>query len=161
MSRESSALGRLLSGAQTGKRSQRMAAAGRPARNPKPKANGAYAMRVRPINRCAGVIAYVLAIGGTGLLTLKLSSVLATQAIALTQPYFLDNCPCLPSLIEQRRMAAEFAVPPMVDGAKERVAALEAPSISVDVLAAQMDLAETQEWDGPLPARVLQPFTSE
>ena len=95
-------------------------------------------MRVRPINRCAGVIAYVLAIGGTGLLTLKLSSVLATQAIALTQPYFLDNCPCLPSLIEQRRMAAEFAVPPMVDGAKERVAALEAPSISVDVLAAQI-----------------------
>jgi hypothetical protein len=90
------------------------------------------------------LIVYVLAIGGTGLLTVKLSSVLATQAIALTQPYFLDNCPCLPSLVEQRRMAADVAQPPMTEGVKERVSALEAPSISVDTLAAQMDLAEQE-----------------
>jgi hypothetical protein len=103
-------------------------------------------MRVRvDINRCAGVMVYLLAIGGTSLLTVKLSSVLATQAIALTQPYFLDNCPCLPSLIEQRRMAAEVVAPPMAEGVKERVAALETPSISVDVLAAQMDLAEKED----------------
>ena len=88
---------------------------------------------------------YLLAIGGTGLLTVKLSSVLATQAIVLTQPYFLDNCPCLPSLIEQRRMAAELAAPPMAGGVKERVATLGTPSISVDVLAAQMDLAEKED----------------
>ena len=72
-------------------------------------------MRVR-VNRCAGLLAYVLTIGGIGLLTLKLSSVLATQAIALTQPYFLDNCPCLPSLIEKRRMAAAVDTPLMTEG---------------------------------------------
>jgi hypothetical protein len=103
-------------------------------------------MKVRvDINRCAGVMVYLLAIGGTALLTVKLSSVLATQAIVLTQPYFLDNCPCLPSLIEQRRMAAEVAAPPMAEGVKERVATLDTPSISVDVLAAQMDLAEKED----------------
>jgi hypothetical protein len=98
-----------------------------------------------PINRCAGVIVYLLAIGGTCLLTVKLSAVLATEAVALTQPYFLDNCPCMPSLIEQRRIAAQVAAPPIAEGIKERVAAFETPSISVDVLAAQMDLAEKED----------------
>lgn len=105
-------------------------------------------MRMRVlIIRCAQMIVYLLAIGGIGLLAVNLSSVLATQAIALTQPYFLDNCPCLPPLIEQRRLAAEAAAPPRTEGI--RVAAFEAPLISVDVLAAQMDLAERE---GTAPA---------
>jgi len=117
-------------------------------------------MTVRaPINRCAGVIVYLLAIAGTCLLTVKLSAVLATQAVALTQPYFLDNWPCMPSLIEQRRVAAQVAAPPMAEGIKMRVAALEAPSISGDVLAAQMDLAEKEDLapaiDVMLPTRSL------
>jgi hypothetical protein len=91
------------------------------------------------------LIAYLLAIAGICLLTVKLSAVLATQAIALTQPYFLDNCPCMPSLIEQRRIAAQVAALPMAEGTKKRVAAIEAPSISVHVLAAQMDLAEKED----------------
>jgi hypothetical protein len=111
------------------------------------------------VHRCAGVIVYVLAIVGTPLLTVKLSSVLATQAIALTQPYFLDNCPCLPTLVEQRRMAAEVAQPPTTEGPEKHVAALETPSLSVDVLAAQMDLAEQESLapaaDAMFPTRSL------
>ena len=94
-----------------------------------------------PLDRCAAVSVYLLAIAGSCLLTLKLSSVMAVQAIALTQPYFLDHCPCMPSIIEQRRIA-QFAAPSMAERMKERVAVLEVPSLSVDVLAAQMDLAE-------------------
>ena len=99
------------------------------------------------------MIVYLLAIGGICLLAVNLSSVLATQAIALTQPYFLDNCSCLPPLIEQRRLAAEVPAPPMAEGIKERVAALEAPSISVDALAAQMDLAEKVDLAPVTPQR--------
>jgi hypothetical protein len=94
-----------------------------------------------PLDRCAAVSVYLLGIAGICLLTVKLSSVMAVQAIALTQPYFLDHCPCMPSIIEQRRIA-QFAAPSMTERLKERVAVLEAPSLSVEVLAAQMDLAE-------------------
>ena len=88
---------------------------------------------------------YLLALAGIGLLTLKLSSLLAVQAIALTQPYFLDNCPCLPPLVEQRRLAAVDAPAQVAEHAKSRVAALEAPVIPAGLLAAQMDLAEGQD----------------
>jgi len=91
---------------------------------------------------------YMLALAGVGLLTLKLSSLLAVQAIALTQPYFLDNCPCLPPLVEQRRLAAAIDEPVQVaEHAKSRVAALEAPVIPVGLLAAQMDRSEGQDLD--------------
>jgi len=103
-------------------------------------------MRVRVLNSWfAGVTLYLLTILGIALLTVKLSSVLATQAIALTEPYLLSNCPCLPSLIEQRRMAAQDATPMMADRTRTQVTSLEAPSVSADVLAAQMDLAEKED----------------
>jgi hypothetical protein len=99
-------------------------------------------MRIRMlIGPCVGALTYLLATAGAGLLTVKLSSLLATQAIALTQPYFLDHCPCLPPLVEQRRMAAQIAVP-LTTKKDERAPASEAPAISVGILAAQMDLAE-------------------
>jgi len=41
----------------------------------------------------------------------------------------------------------------MAEGIKERVAALEAPSISVDALAAQMDLAEKVDLAPVTPQR--------
>jgi hypothetical protein len=88
---------------------------------------------------------YLLALAGVGLLTLKVSSLLAVQAIALSQPYFLDNCPCLPPLVEQRRLAAFDAPAQVADHAKSRVAALEAPVIPVGLLAAQMDVAEGRD----------------
>src|SRR5215831_15460873 len=88
---------------------------------------------------------YLIGLAGVGLLTLKLSSLLAVQAIALSQPYFIDNCPCLPPLVEQRRMAAIETPVEVAEHAKSRVAALEAPVIPVGLLAAQMDRAEGQD----------------
>ena len=105
-----------------------------------------------PISRRTAVIVYLLAIAGVGILTLKLVSLLASQAIALTQPYFLDNCPCMPSLIEQRRIAAQIDAPAMAERTENRVAALATPSIPVDVLAAQMDLAEREDLVRPTVA---------
>jgi hypothetical protein len=82
---------------------------------------------------------------GIGIFALNLSSVLATQAIALTEPYFLNNCPCMPSLIEQRLIAEQITPPPTHEATKTKVTALESPSISIDDLAAQMDLAEKED----------------
>jgi hypothetical protein len=96
------------------------------------------------ISGFGAVLAYFFAMIGIGLLALKLSSLLATQAIALTEPYLLNNCPCMPSLVEQRLIAEQNAAPPTYEETKTKVTALEAPSISFDVLAAQIDLAEKE-----------------
>lgn len=101
--------------------------------------------------RSAVALIYLIAMAGTGLLTVALSSALATQTIALAEPYFLNNCPCKPSLVEQRRMAAKAVIPPQVERMRPRVTALVAPSISYHALAVQMDLAEKE--DSPPPRR--------
>lgn len=111
-------------------------------------------MTVRePIHWCAAAAAYLVGVTTVGLLTVKLASLVAGQAIALTQPYLLGTCPCLPSLVEQRRIAAQVAAPPVAARTESRVAAVEAPAISVDVLAAQMDLAEREDRLMPAAAR--------
>ena len=89
-----------------------------------------------PIIRSAGLLIYLVAMAATGLLTVMLSSVLATQGIALAQPYFVDNSSCKPSRIEQRRIAVQAAASPLADRMKSKVTALVAPSIPYDVLAA-------------------------
>ena len=101
--------------------------------------------------RSAVALIYLIAMTGTGLLTVVLSSALATQTIALAQPYFLSNCPCRPSLVEQRRKAAQAVVSRQAGRTTARVTALVAPSISYDALAVQMDLAEKE--DSPAPQR--------
>jgi hypothetical protein len=65
-----------------------------------------------PISGCAAVVGYFVAMMGIGVFAVKLSSVLATQAIALTEPYFLNNCSCVPSLVEQRLIAEQITAPP-------------------------------------------------
>ena len=98
-----------------------------------------------PISGCAAVAGYFVAMMAIGVFALKLSSVLATQAIALTEPYFLNDCPCMPSLVEQRLIAEQITAPPTHEATKTKVTALESPSNSIDVLAAQMDLAEKED----------------
>ena len=119
-----------------------------PAFGRRPKARIPMTARV-PIIRSAGLLIYLVAMAATGLLTVMLLSVLATQAIALAQPYFVDNSACKPSRIEQRRIAVQAAAFPLAERTKTRVTALEAPSISYDVLAAQMDFAEKAEVTSP------------
>ncbi len=105
-----------------------------------------------PISGCAAVVGYFVAMMGIGVFALKLSSVLATQAIALTEPYFLNDCPCMPSLVEQRLIAEQITAPPTHEATKTKVTALESPSISIDDLAAQMDLAEKEDLPSTAPS---------
>ena len=97
-----------------------------------------------PVQRVAAVLIYLLAITGITLLGLKLSSALAEQAMIFALPH-LDNGSPKRSLIEQRRLDAMFAVPPLPGGATTRVAALERPSTPASILATRLDVAERDE----------------
>ena len=61
----------------------------------------------------------------------------------------LENGPPKRSLIDQRRLDAMFAVPPLASGATTRVIALEPPSTPATILATRLDLAERED-DTPL-----------
>jgi hypothetical protein len=100
----------------------------------------------------AAVVTYLFAMAGFGLLLVELSSVLATQAIALSQPYFLHG-PRKPSLIEQRRMEAMLAVQPPREEIT-RTTLSELPSLPANILAAQLDLAEKEKEDTASSTRV-------
>ena len=93
-----------------------------------------------PLSLCGGVVAYLLAMAGIGALGLKLSSVVTANVIALSLPHLLDKNPRQPSRIEQRRIDLAQAIPPMPIA---KVAASTQPAVSYEVLAAQLDLAET------------------
>jgi len=105
-----------------------------------------------PISGCAAVAGYFVAMMAIDVFALKLSSVLATQAIALNEPYFLNNCSCAPSLVEQKLVAEQITAPPTHEATKTKVTALESPSNSIDVLAAQMDLAEKEDAPSTAPS---------
>jgi hypothetical protein len=96
-----------------------------------------------PINQCAGIVIYLLAITGISLLATELSSVVAEQASVLALPY-LDNSPPKLSLIERRHIDAMQAAQPLPEGARRRVAALEAPSTPANIFAARLDRAERE-----------------
>ena len=68
--------------------------------------------------------------------------------IILALPH-LENGPPKRSLIEQRRLDAMFAVPPLLGRATTRVAAFEPPSTPASILATRLDLAERED-DTPL-----------
>src|ERR1700730_12081006 len=93
-----------------------------------------------PVNQCAGLVIYLLAITGISSLIDKLSSLVAEQAWVIALPY-LDNSPPKLSLIERRRIDAMQAAQPLPEGARRRVAALEAPSMPANIFAARLDRA--------------------
>ena len=97
-----------------------------------------------PIKLWAGVAIYLLAITGISLLGMKLSSLVAEQAIVLALPH-LDNRPPKLPLVEQRRIDAKLAVPPLPTGARARLTALEEPSTPANLLAARLDRAERED----------------
>jgi hypothetical protein len=107
------------------------------------RVRGAMMVQV-PIKQWAGVAIYLLAITGISLLGMKLSSLVAEQAIVLALPH-LDNRPPKLPLVEQRRIDATLAVPPLPKGARTRLTALEAPSTPANLLAARLDRAERED----------------
>jgi hypothetical protein len=96
-----------------------------------------------PVQRVAAVFIYLFSITGICLLEWKLSLALAEEVMIIALPH-LDNGPLKPSLMEQRRLDAMFAVPPLPSEATTRVPALEAPSMPASILAARLDVAETE-----------------
>ena len=95
-----------------------------------------------PFQKVAAVLLYLLATTGISLLGLKLLSAVAERAMILALPHLENSPPPKRSLIEQRRLDAMFAVPPLPGGASRRVTALEAPSRPANILATSLDLAE-------------------
>ena len=105
-----------------------------------------------PNHQWAGIVIYLIAMTGISLLVIELSSVVADQAAVLALPY-LDHSPPKLSLIEQRRIDATLAIQPLPEAATRRVAALEAPSLPANILAARLDLAEMNDLPAS-PARL-------
>jgi hypothetical protein len=95
-----------------------------------------------PSNQWTRLVVYLLVITAICLLGTKLSLVVAKQALALALPY-LENGPPKLSLIDQRHTDATLAVPLPPVGAKTRVITLGAAPMPANILAARLDLAET------------------
>jgi hypothetical protein len=94
-------------------------------------------------NQWTGVVVYLFAITALSLLGTKLSSVVAEKAIVLSLPY-LESGPPKRSPIDQRHTDAPLAIPLSPVEAKKRVITLKAPSMPANILAARLDLAETE-----------------
>ena len=93
---------------------------------------------MNPINQCAAIAIYLLAIIGISLSLATLSSLVAKQVIVIALPYLDDGPPKL-SLIEQRLIDTARAAQPLPQRAR---IPLETPAMPADVLAARLDLAE-------------------
>jgi len=102
-----------------------------------------------PVQQVAAVLIYLLVMTGIILLGLTASSALAERAMILALPH-LENGPPKRSLIDQRRLDAMFAVPPLARGTTTRVTALEPPSTPATILATRLDLAEREDASTPV-----------
>jgi hypothetical protein len=94
-------------------------------------------------NLWVALVVYLLATTGSALLIVKLSSVVADQVVVLAQPY-LDNSPPKVSLIEQRRIDAPLADPPLAKQERTQAAGLDAHPVPPPIMAARLDLAEKE-----------------
>ena len=102
-----------------------------------------------PVSLSGAVVVYFVAMAGLSLFALKLSSVVTAEVIALGLPYLLDKDPPRPSRVAQRHIEVAQAVPPMPVA---KVAALQDPVVASGVLAAQLDLAETDASEAKVAA---------
>jgi hypothetical protein len=94
-------------------------------------------------NRSATLVVYLLVNTGSASLVVKLSAIEADELVVLAQPY-LDNSPPRLSLIQQRRIDATLAVPPLPNRGRTWVAALGESPTAPAILAAGLDVAEKE-----------------
>ena len=92
-----------------------------------------------PLSLTEVVIAYFFAVTGLAFIGVNLSLVVAAKVVALSLPHIASQLPPPTSRVEQRRVAAAEAIPPMPVA---KLAALQEPAVAYDVLAAQLDSAE-------------------
>ena len=89
-----------------------------------------------------GLVTYFLVIAGAISLGTQLLSVVAVNTIELAQPYLDCGTPKI-SLIEQRQIDLAVALPRSHYQERVHVVTIEVPSAAPEILAAQLDLAET------------------
>jgi hypothetical protein len=89
-----------------------------------------------------GLVTYFLVIAGAISLGTQLLSVVAVNTIELAQPYLDSGTPKI-SLIEQRQIDSAVALPRSHYQERVHVVTIEVPSAAPEILAAQLDLAET------------------
>lgn len=94
-----------------------------------------------PRSPSAAVIAYLLAMAGLSFVAVQLSLHVTAQVIALSLPHLADNSLPPRSRIEQRRIEVAQAIPPMPVA---KLASSHEPAPLTGVLAAQLDVAETE-----------------
>jgi hypothetical protein len=97
-----------------------------------------------PLTLTEVVIAYFFAVTGLAFIGVNLSLVVAAKVVALSLPYVASQIEPPTSRVEQRRVAAAQAMPPMPVA---KLAALQMPAVAYDVLAAQLDSAEAGDLD--------------
>jgi len=102
-----------------------------------------------PASLIGAVVVYFVAMAGISLFAVKLASVVTAEAIVLGLPYLLDKDPPRPSRVAQRHFEVAQAIPPMPVA---KVAALQHPAVASGVLAAQLDLAETDASEAKVAA---------
>jgi hypothetical protein len=95
----------------------------------------------------AALIAYLLVTTGSAVVVVKLSSIAADEAMSLAQPYLDNRVPKL-SLIQQRRVDATLAIPPLANRDRTKVAALGESPMAPAILAAGLDVAEKEYFEG-------------
>ncbi len=95
-----------------------------------------------PLTLTEVVIAYFFAVTGLAFIGVNLSLVVAAKVVALSLPHIASQIEPPASRVEQRRVAAAQAIPPMPVA---KLAALQEPAVAYDVLAAQLDSAEADE----------------
>ena len=96
-----------------------------------------------PLTLTEVVIAYFFAVTGLAFIGVNLSVVVAAKVVALSLPHIASQIAPPTSRVEQRRVAAAQAIPPMPVA---KLAALQMPAIAYDVLAGQLDSAEAENF---------------
>lgn len=95
-----------------------------------------------PLSLSELVIAYFLAVTGLAFLGVNLAAGVTAQVIAFSLPHLAGNSPSPVSRVEQRRIAVAQAIPPLPVA---KLAAMQMPAVSYDILAAQLDSAEADD----------------
>ena len=95
-----------------------------------------------PLTLTEVVIAYFFAVTGLAFIGVNLSLVVAAKVVALSLPHIASQIEPPTSRVEQRRVAAAQAIPPMPVA---KLAALQMPAVAYNVLAAQLDSAEAED----------------
>ena len=96
-----------------------------------------------PMNQWTAIAIYLLAMSGVSILSMELASIVAEQAIVVSERY-LDNGPPKLSLIERRRIETMLSIQPLSEGERKRIAALTIPSLSTNVVAGRLYFADEE-----------------